>query len=153
MPKRMMIYQILVLTTLSILLASCVSTQIKEAVLKDAKLELDSLKAVTGSAVGVAGAPGRFWQLTHVFLAKGNENIYLELTNDLHPATRVMGAYCLIHADVKKYQQILDKLIKDKTEIDYMPGGCIIYREQVGQIVTDIIKDPNILGFFESKQD
>ena len=83
---------------------------------------------------------------------KGNENIYLDLTKVPHPVTRVMGAYCLIRTDLKKHQQVLDKLTLNTTEIEWIPFGCIVQRKQVGQIVREMIKNPDVLGFYITDQ-
>jgi hypothetical protein len=58
--------------------------------------KLRKTERVTGRSVGIGGEPGEFFELSKVFLQKGNEEDFLKLTSDENPVVRSMGVLCLI---------------------------------------------------------
>jgi hypothetical protein len=90
---------------------------------KISKLKLDK---VDGERVGYGGNPGKFYIIAIELIKNANEKCYLELLKDNNPVVRILGAYCLINKDKKKYNNELLKYISDTSSVDYQPFGCII---------------------------
>ena len=97
--------------------------------------QLRKIERVTGSAVGIGGL-GEFFELSKVFLRKGKEEDYLNLTEDENPVVRSMGILCL--AKHTKSANKLKKHITDSGIIYYFPGGCIGTRITVGKFVRNL---------------
>ena len=104
--------------------------------------QLRKIERVTGSAVGIGGL-GEFFELSKVFLRKGKEEDYLNLTEDENPVVRSMGILCL--AKHTKSANKLKKHITDSGIIYYFPGGCIGTRITVGKFVRNLLLDVNHL--------
>jgi len=107
--------------------------------------QLRKIGAVTGSAVGIAAAPGDFFKLSKIFIQKGKEEDFLKLTSDANPVVRAMGLLCL--AQHKKSISTLKEHLTDKGLIHYCAGGCTVWTITVGNFVRKLLNDANHLEY------
>jgi len=105
--------------------------------------QLRKIERVTGISVGIGGGPGEFFELSKVFLRKGKEEDFLNLTEDENPVVRSMGVLCL--AKHTKSANKLKKHITDSGIIYYFPGGCMGTRITVGKFVRNLLLAVNHL--------
>ncbi len=109
--------------------------------------ELNQIDTISGSATGFAGTPGRFYLLSNQFMEKGQTHDFIDMTKSPHPATRIMGAYCLIKQDKHKHAELVGLMFQDQEHICWNPGGCMVSCEvEVGKIIRNLFEDPNCLG-------
>lgn len=111
-----------------------------------AMARLDGLQTVSGDAVGEAGTPGEFYQTSQELLATGHMTNFLPMIQSTNPIVRVMGAYCVIKTKTAKVPvTVLDSLRRDRTVVPYNPRGCIIEGSTVAEIVTEFLRNPDVL--------
>jgi len=107
--------------------------------------KLAKLKAVDGKAVYYAGLKGKFYKLYEIFIVNKNEKDFLKMLKNKSPAVRIMGALCLAQKNKPKYEKDIKKLYNDKEKIDFFPHGCCGSSETTGNIIKQIMINPNIL--------
>lgn len=107
--------------------------------------QLDHLGAVSGSAVGFAARPGAFYTISLILSEPFEEDQFLEMTQNDSPVVRAMGLICLARHDRTRYEKTIQSFYSDRTEVPYMPMGCIIGRETLGKLARSILEDPDAL--------
>jgi hypothetical protein len=118
----------------------CLETEIKQ---------LKTVRAVSGSHVGLPPTPGYFFILSKVFIKKGTEEDFLKLVEDKNPVVRCMGLLCL--AQNKQSINVLKKHITDTDIITYFPMGCVGVKVSVGYFAKVLLNDANHLGHGSSR--
>lgn len=109
--------------------------------------ELNQLQAISGAAIGVAGTPGRFYVLSETCLKDGRTSDFIAMTQSPHPATRIMGAYCLIQFDKTQHADLLRSMFNDAAQVSWNPSGCTVLRDtNVGWIIKTLFDAPHTLG-------
>ncbi|MHC4351479.1 MAG: ankyrin repeat domain-containing protein [Planctomycetota bacterium] len=110
-----------------------------------ATAQLDNLGTVSGSAVGFAARPGAFYTISLILSEPFEEAEFLKMTRDDNPVVRAMGLICLARHDRTRYEETIQSFYSDRTEVRYMPMGCILGGTTLGELAMRILQDPDAL--------
>jgi ankyrin repeat protein len=108
--------------------------------------QLDDLGAVSGYAVGVAGAPGAFYTISLILSEPFEEDRFRKMVRNDNPVVRAMALICLARHNRTRYEDTIRSFYTDRAEVHYMPMGCIMGRTTLGKLARSILEDPDVLN-------
>lgn len=116
--------------------------------------QLRELDQVGGASVGYGGTPHEFFLLFEYCLRASTDGDLVEMLRDPSPVVRIMGAKCILKSPYRQIDRAqVSALLGDPTHIVVGPGGCVFTTMTVGNVVRELLHDPNYLGPFNPSAD
>lgn len=146
-----------------VLLVGCAAEQVRQTSddsdgyasrkLKSSIVQLEIHGRVDGDAVGYAAEEGKFYRLSQVFLEYGREEDFIKMLNARDPVVRVMAIWCLNKIDREKHLSTIKSMYDDRGLVPFMPVGCMVGFQSVGQIAKEIVECPRLLDWRHYMED
>jgi hypothetical protein len=117
------------------------------AQLRECKMAFDvELPMVGGAAVGDAATPHEFYLLFPYVSRIASDADLSAMLQDKSPVVRIMAAKCIVQQKDSTLIRALDTLTKDSAKVYVAPFGCGIVQQTVGEVISELRKDPDFLG-------
>lgn len=106
---------------------------------------VEALKSVGGSAVGVAGSPGKFYLLSKPFIYHATRQDIEKMLASKKPIVCAMGITAAAHSSLPDRVKLIASTLSRPEEFEMSPFGCEYEVSSVGKFAMIMLTDPAYL--------